>query len=158
MLVLTLLSQLGSRAPERQDGWHRLAPSAMHLFALVGSVGMLLFLLFVGLHAPHFTGALIWTLLAFGVGGAIAAGGIRRVRALGFEWQGDALSWRNVQGDRVVRRIDELASVRRSVWGSLSLGFAGGESVKLDAYAQGCAELIERLVERRPELLQGSAR
>ena len=159
MLVFALLSELGRREPEHQDGWHLLEPNAMQWIALLGSAGILLLLLFVGLHAPPpFTRALLWSYLAFGIAGAIAGRSIRRVRALGFEWQGDVVAWRNARGDRVLRTIDELASVRRSLWGWVSLRFADGQSVRLDSFAQGCARLIERLAERRPELLQDRAR
>lgn len=163
ILILALLSRLGRHAPERKDGWRRLAPSAMHWTALVlGGALVLLFVyfrLFVGSarhDAEHQMNLLTGLTLAFGIGVGICAWQILRVRSLSFEWRGDTLAWRTGK-ERVLRRAHELTSVRESPWGWVSLSFADGSSVKLDAYAQGCAEFMHQLAEQRPELLQGAA-
>lgn len=159
-LAVAALSRLARRAPVREDGWRRLEPSPMHWTALVGSGVLFLFILYVALFmgssrhdAERQVRIALWILLAIGIGIALAAWAIHRVRSLGFEWREGALAWRNGQGGRRVRGIDELASVHPSVWGWVLLRFTDGESVKLDAYAQGCAELIERLAQQRPDLL-----
>jgi hypothetical protein len=159
------LTRLARRAPARTDGWRRLAPSAMHWTALILSGGLFLFMfwirLFVGSarhDAEHQMNMATGLIVAFGLGVAFCAWAIVRVRSLGFEWRGDTLAWRNGRGEQILRKVDDLASVRRSDAGAIRLSFADGESVKLDEHAQGCAELMEQLVARRPDLVHRSAR
>ena len=159
------LARLARRAPARTDGWRRLGPSATHWTGLLLSGGLFLFMLWIRLFAgsarhdaERQMNAATGLIVAFGLGVAFCAWAIVRVRSLGFEWHGDTLAWRNAQGERMLRKLDDLASVRRSAAGAICLSFADGESVKLDEHAQGCAELMEQLVARRRELVHRSAR
>lgn len=158
-LVVAGLGSLGHRAPERNHGWRRLEPSAMHWTGLLLGGGLVLLFLYVRLFvgsaradAEHQMNVLTGLIVAFGVGVLLSGWALARVRALAFEWRGTWLAWQH-KGERTVRSMDDLTSVRRNALGLFVLSFADGSQVKLDEYARGTGELLERIAEKRSDLL-----
>lgn len=131
----------------------------MHWTALVLGGGLVLLFLYVRLFvgsarpdAAHQMNILTGLIVAFGLGVAICAMTVIRLRKLGFEWRGNWLAWHK-DGRRVTQTIDDLASVKRTAMGWFVLSFADGAQVRLDEHARGTRELLERIAERRSDLL-----
>ena len=158
-LFVAGLGWLGHRAPERRHGWRQLEPSAMHWTGLVLGGGLVLLFLYVRLFvgssrpdAEHQMNILTGLIVAFGTGVLLCGWAVGRVRRLGFEWRGTCLAWRNGR-QRIVRSVDDLTAVRRDALGLCVLSFADGSEVKLDKYARGTGELLERIASKRSDLL-----
>jgi hypothetical protein len=158
-MVVAGLGWLGHSAPERNHGWRRLEPSAMHWTGLLLASGLVLLFLYVRLFvgssradAEHQMNVLTGLIVAFGIGVLLCGWAVARVRALGFEWRGTWVAWQD-KGQRTVRSMDDLTCVRRNAVGLFVLSFTDGSQVKLDEYARGTGELLERIAEKRRDLL-----
>lgn len=158
-LVVVALSWLGYSAPERRHGWRRLEPSPMHWFGLVLSAGLVLLFLWVRIFvgsdrsdAEHQMNILTGLIVAFAAGALICAWAVVRLRRLAFEWRGSWVTWRE-RGEPIIRELADLSSVARSPLGFIVLTFSGGAVVKIDEHARGAMQLLERIAEKRSDLV-----
>ncbi|MEM8696344.1 MAG: hypothetical protein AAGE05_10025 [Pseudomonadota bacterium] len=146
-----ILSLLASRARPGPRGWRQLRPSAMHWTGM-GLGGALLGLfayvrLFVGsTRADAATQMTILTglILAFGLMTMATALSIHQIRRRSVSWRGDVIRFRGPGGPEE-RRTGDVRHIGRSMLGHIVLTFDDNVRLRIDAYATGAAELIERV-------------
>jgi hypothetical protein len=147
--------------PERQ-GWHRIAPSAMHWAGVVGSGGIVCLLLYVRLFvesaradAEYQMQVLTWLMLAFAVCVVIGAAIVRAVVRHDVRWRGTKLDYAAPDGARVAKDLAQVVGMRRSWSGHVLIAFADGDVLRLDGYATNVSELCARIIETDERLAAG---
>ena len=149
-------------APPERPGWHRIKPSGMHWFVIVGSsgfVGLMLYVrLFVGsarADAESQMQILTLLILAFALCVVIGAIAFRAIIRADVRWRGKSLDYAGPNNSRVTKDLSQVADMKRRWTGHVVIGFADGETLKLDGYADGVTELCSRIIEIDERLVAG---
>jgi len=154
ILAACVVAALGAASatsqPDRR-GWRSITPSAMHWTSLWLSAALAGFMayiyLFVGStrsDAEHQMKVLFWLFVAFGLGAIVSAIAIRLVRRSAIRWRGEKITFAGVKGEET-RQLADVVRLEGTAVGSVMLGFRDGATLRLDPYASGAAELIEKI-------------
>lgn len=154
LLAAMAVAALGAASAKSQPGprgWRSITPSPMHWTGLWLSAALTGFMsyiyLFVGSSRPdgaHQMKVLFWLIVAFGSGAIISAIAIRLVRRSAIRWRGEKITFAVAMGEET-RRLADVVRLEGTLIGSVMLGFRDGTTLRLDPYASGAAELIEKI-------------
>ena len=149
--VVAALCAASATSQPDQRGWRSITPSPMHWTGLWLSAGLSSFMtyiyLFVGSTRPdaaHQMKVLFWLIVAFGLGTIVAAVCIRLVRRSAVRWRGTTIVSSSRIGEET-RRLSDVVRLDGTLVGSVIVGFCDGTTLRLDPYASGAAELIEKI-------------
>jgi small-conductance mechanosensitive channel len=152
-LVVALLAAFAGKAPEDSAGWQRVVPAPMHWTAIVLGTGMVLVMgyvrLFVGsvrADAEQQMTILTWLIIAFALGTVIVAWSLAAIRRSAIRWRGAKIVWRR-GGRETEADLAALCEVHGNWLGHTVLRFADGKVLRLDPYARGSSELLDRAQE-----------
>jgi len=144
-----------SRAPVRH-GWRRVRPGAMHWTGLVlagGLVGLMGYVgLFVGSSRPDAARQmqiLRGLVAAFAVGGTGCLWQVRAICRADIAWRGTRIAYTGPDGARHERPMQDIAAKAQGALSAPRLTFPDGTVLKLDPYATGVGDLLERIAEAR---------
>lgn len=149
-VVAALVAASATSRPDRR-GWRSITPSAMHWTALWLSAGLVGFMayiyLFVGSTRPD--GAqqmtfLFWLIVAFGLGTIVSAVAIQLVRRGAVRWRGATITFAGHKGDET-QQLADVVRLGGSLFGRVIVAFRDGTTLRLDPYASGAADLIEKI-------------
>lgn len=144
------LTALAARSPRDQAGWKRLVPSVAHWTGLVLGTGLVLVMgyvrLFVGstrADAASQMTMLSWLLVVFALLAIAVALSTIAIRRRAVRWRGATIVWRQGGRERSAD-LSTLSGIDGTWLGEAVLRFEDGVAVKLDPYARGAQELLER--------------
>ena len=139
--------------PERQ-GWRRIKPSGMHWSGVVGGSGLVCLMLYVRLFvgsgradADFQMQMLSLLILAFAICVLVGAASIRTIIRADVRWRGASLDYAGPDGARVTKSLEQVVGMERRWTGHVFIGFADGDVLRLDGYADGVTELCSRVIE-----------
>jgi hypothetical protein len=150
-VVAAALGAVGANSQPDRRGWRSITPSPMHWMGLWLSAGLSGFMtyiyLFVGSTRPdaaHQMTVLFWLIVAFGLSAIVAAVCIRLVRSGAVRWRGTTIVSCGRNGEET-RQLSDVVRLDGTLFGSVIVGFRDGATLRLDPYASGAAELIEKI-------------
>lgn len=150
--VVVLLSLFGAKSKPDIRGWIYLKPSAMHWAAAALGTLLCLFMayirLFVGssrADAETQMTILTWLIVAFGAGSIATAVSMHALRRRAVHWRGTRISFSGPSGLEQ-RDFGDVVGVRSNIWGQVVLTFMDGRFLRIDPYATGAENLLERIM------------
>jgi small-conductance mechanosensitive channel len=152
-VIVAVLGALAGRAPEDKSGWRRIVPAPMHWTGIVLGSGLVLLMsyvrLFVGsarADAEQQMTILTWLIAAFALGTVVVAWSLAAIRRSAVRWRGATIAWRR-GGRETEADLAALCDVHGNWLGHTVLRFADGKFLRLDPYARGSSELLDRAQE-----------
>ena len=153
-LVVAALGVASATAQPDQRGWRSITPSAMHWTGLwlgAALTGFMAYIyLFVGStrpEGPHQMKVLFWLIVAFGLGTVISSISIWLVRRGAVRWRGSTITFADRTGNETQHLMD-VVRLGGTPFGRVIVAFRDGTTLRLDPYASGAAELIEKIAGR----------
>lgn len=150
-IVVALIAAMPRSAIPGRHGWRSVTPGPMHWTALWLSAALSGFMawiyLFVGSSRPDAEfqmKVLFWLIVAFGSGTVLSAWTIRSIRHRAISWRGATVTFRGAKGMES-RDLSLVCDLQGSLFRGVSVLFGDGASFRLDPYAKGAVELIERI-------------
>lgn len=152
--VVAALGAAGTASRPDQRGWRQITAGPMHWVGLaLGSVltGLMAYIwLFVGsgrADAERQMAILFWLIIAFGLGTSVCGICMTLIGRTAARWRGQTLVFTGTAGT-VTREIEDIVAMRATLFGAIRVEFRDGTILRLDPYAQGAGELIERISAR----------
>ena len=153
-VVVSVLSLLAMRAPEDKTGWRRIVPSPMHWTGVGLGTGLVVLMAYVRLFvgssradAEQQMAILTWLIVAFALGTIVVALSMAEIRRRAIRFRGARVVWRR-GGREIEADLGDVRDLRGSWQGDAVLCFRDGTILRLDPYARGAPELIERAQQR----------
>lgn len=87
---------------------------------------------------------LFWLIVAFGSGAIISAICIRLIRLSAVRWRGATITFAGYKGDET-QQLADVVRLGGSLFGRMIVAFRDGTTLRLDPYASGAADLIEKI-------------
>lgn len=149
--VVAALAAAGITTRPDHRGWRLIKPSPMHWTALglcAALSGFMAYIyLFVGSTRPdaeHQMKILFWLIVAFGIGAIAAAFSIGLVRRGVVRWRGSAIAFAGRNGQET-RQLADVVRLEYSRFGRAIVSFRDGTTLRLDPYASGAPQLIDKI-------------